>query len=69
MTVNSALVERGAVTSPLARGAEGLADAASTVKGRSKPLVGALVVGGSHGSLCVARSLGRHGIKAAFVGL
>lgn len=68
MTINSALVERGAVISPLAGGAEGPAEAASAIKSRSKALVGALIVGGSHGSLCVARSLGRHGIKAAFVG-
>lgn len=67
MTVNSALVERGAVTSPFAGGAEPAATALA-VKSRTKALVGALIVGGSHGSLCVARSLGRHGIKATFVG-
>jgi D-aspartate ligase len=68
MTINSALVERGAVTPPFAGDAAEPAPPASVVKGRSRAAVGALIVGGSHGSLCVARSLGRQGIKAAFVG-
>jgi D-aspartate ligase len=67
MTTNSALVERGAVTSSFAGGASGSATSPTLAKSKSETSAGALVIGGSHGSLSVARSLGRRGIKVRFV--